>query len=99
MLWLNPQDPETFPPDLLETLTSDHGGAKSIAVAQGSSAQENDRLRQQMRADALLPLSQIDDDSDMPLVKSKDRFPPQVVEEALVFIRLNVCALSITFFC
>ncbi|KAF8520103.1 hypothetical protein JB92DRAFT_3082171 [Gautieria morchelliformis] len=85
VLWLNPQDPETFPPDLLEALTSDLGV--------GASLDTSDRLRQQMRADALQPLLQLDDDSDLPtspaLIQTKDRFPPQIVEESRVFIRLS----------
>jgi len=55
VLWLNPEDPETFPPDLLDALIQE-------------TASEPDQLRRQMRADALQPVADLDDSEPSPSV-------------------------------
>ena len=78
---------------MLEALTSELRVDENLASVQETLTQPA-RLRQQMRADALQPLSQTDNDEDVlyspSAIKSKDRFPTQIIEEAKVFIRLNV---------
>jgi hypothetical protein len=99
VLWLNPQDPESFPTELLEALTSDLGAAVDVIATQGG-ALENERLRQQMQADALQPLAELEDEESSSLspskaqVERKNHFSPEVVEEARAFIRMNVCFLT-----
>lgn len=54
------------------------------------------RLRAQMQADALLPLSsglddgEEDDVSTIEAPATTEEFPPEVIEEAIYFLRLGV---------
>jgi len=91
VFWLNPQDPETFPSDLLEALTTDGNTSEPLGV------DEPERLRQQMKADALQPLNTLEDE-DTPTVTKADAWPPEVVEEARKFISANVCYPIFLFF-
>lgn len=94
MLWLNPQDPESFPLELLVSLTSDPVTAEAIDLPTGST--EKERLRQQMRADGLQPLPVLEDDSQDSLPDSKTHweakkiFSQAIVDDANAFIRMNV---------
>ncbi|KIJ56559.1 hypothetical protein M422DRAFT_57267 [Sphaerobolus stellatus SS14] len=89
ILWLNPQDPETFPSDLLEALTTD---PTTLEVLHTDGVDDAERLRKQMRADALQPLAELEDENtatEKPALTAKDALPPEVVEEARQFISAN----------
>lgn len=93
VLWLNPNNRDTFPPGLLEALAL-HGNILVTPERQGDSVQS--RLRKQMQIDALQP---INDDADLDdgraeVMKSslaaEDQYPPELLEEATQFLRLQV---------
>lgn len=71
VLWLNPEDPETFPPDLLDAL-----------IQETTASSEPDQLRRQMRADALQPVV-ADDGEPSP---SAAAWPEEAIDEARQFI-------------
>jgi len=87
VLWLNPGNPETFPPGLVDALSlhttldissSNHGrqGDRDIAT----------RLRQQMKSDALQPLDSDEKRSDTAV----ESFSEDILREAAQFLRLQV---------
>lgn len=93
VLWLNPNNPDTFPPGLIDALTI-HGDTSVMPERQGDSMQ--DRLRKQMQADALQP---INDDGDLvgvegvkvqPSILAEDHYSVELLEEAAHFLRLQV---------
>ncbi|KAF9483997.1 hypothetical protein BDN70DRAFT_873137 [Pholiota conissans] len=93
VLWLNPNNLDTFPPGLLEALTLHSNNLAVIPERQGDSIQS--RLRKQMQADALQPIT---DDLDLPedhaeqmksSLAAEDQFSPEVLEEATQFLRLQ----------
>ena len=99
VLWLNPNNRDTFPPGLLEALAL-HGNIPVIPERQGDSVQS--RLRRQIQIDALQP---INDDADLEngraeVMKSslaaEDQYSPELLEEATQFLRLQVCRSSYT---
>ncbi|KAF8974397.1 hypothetical protein BDZ97DRAFT_1773347 [Flammula alnicola] len=92
ILWLNPNNHDTFPPGLIDALTL-HSNLVVIPERQGDSIQN--RLRKQMHADALQP---INDDADLTKgsaekmkssVPAEDQFPLELLEEATQFLRLQ----------
>ncbi|KDR83538.1 hypothetical protein GALMADRAFT_235745 [Galerina marginata CBS 339.88] len=98
ILWLNPNNHDTFPAGLIEALAS-HSNLAVINEQQGDSIQT--RLRRQMQADALQPITNPDEDdlsegpgssgkmkSSAP-VSAEDQFSPELLEEATQFLRLQ----------
>jgi len=84
VLWLNPNNPATFPPGLVDALTH-HADLTVLSQHQGESIQK--RLRRQMQADALQAL---DNDGDLPVTTPpEEQFTPEVLEEAKQFLRLQ----------
>ncbi|KAI0370278.1 hypothetical protein BV20DRAFT_995525 [Pilatotrama ljubarskyi] len=94
VLWLNPENPETFPEGLLDAL-DDPALVASIQRHRADHSIEG-RLRAKMQADALRPLkSSLDDvddegggDADKPELR-KSPYSAEELEEALQFLRLN----------
>lgn len=107
MFWLDPINPDTFPVGLLEAVAaSTAAGAVTTATATAttraptwSDKEERsieERLRVQMRTDALQPLDDDHDDVDVVASSPKDadanselHLPPKWIEDAAQFLRLN----------
>ncbi|KAJ7179820.1 hypothetical protein C8R43DRAFT_1083959 [Mycena crocata] len=92
VLWLNPRDPESFPPGLTEALNlhttleisppSLHGRDRDHSISIEA------RLHRQMAADTLQPLGALDDD-DKGTSVSPTQFPSEILEETSHFLRLH----------
>ena len=101
VLWLNPNNHDTFPAGLIEALAL-HSNVAVVSERHGDSIQS--KMKQQMRADALQPLR---DDSLLeeqgPVVPKsssvapEDQFSPDILEEATQFLRLQVRFVKIPF--
>lgn len=104
VLWLDPINPDTFPPGLLDAVATSTAAAAAAAATspvawssdKGEERSVEERLREQMRADALQPL---DDDEDVDDVasspknagfNSESHLPQKWIEDAAQFLRLNV---------
>lgn len=106
VLWLNPNNPETFPSGLIEALALHHEQYVRAATA-GETIQE--RLRKQMEADTLSTPTErdieVEEDEDsgvrmtVPVNSDKDKkqaielhqeYDPDFLEEAVQFLRLQV---------
>jgi hypothetical protein len=104
VLWLDPINPDTFPAGLLDAVAASTAAAAATATAtapawsdKGEERSIEERLREQMRADALQPL--VDDDDDVLVVasspknadfNSESHLPPKWIDDAAQFLRLNV---------
>jgi hypothetical protein len=106
-LWLDPINPDTFPVGLLDALAASTAAAAAASTAatpawsgKGEERSIEERLREQMHADALQPLDDdddADDDDDVPKnadFDSESHLPPKWIEDAAQFLHLNV---SITY--
>ena len=92
VLWLNPNNPNTFPRGLLDALYNT-GNLTTIVNDTGESVQS--RLRKQMQADSLQPI----DDKELTtnaksLKPAEDQYGSEVLEEATQFLRLQVWTFS-----
>ena len=86
VLWLNPNNPNTFPRGLLDALYNTDN-LTSIVNDRGESVQS--RLRKQMQADLLQPI----DDEELTtksLIPAEDQYDSEALEEATQFLRLQV---------
>lgn len=87
ILCLDPSDPDSIPKGLVDALST-HASPLRSAPGDASHAA---RLRAQMAADALLPVTSLDeedaDDSETPT--TVEQFPQEVIEEAVYFLRLG----------
>ena len=109
VLWLDPINPDTFPAGLLDAVTASTTAAAATATTpppawsgKGEERSMEERLREQMRADALQPLDDDDDDDDavvddavasLPKIadfNSESHLPPKWIEDAAQFLHLNV---------
>ncbi|KAJ7507594.1 hypothetical protein B0H11DRAFT_2153252 [Mycena galericulata] len=93
VLWLNPGDPESFPPGLTEALN-----LHTMLEISPPSAHEGDRdhssiearLRRQMAADTLQPLGALDDDvRSGSTAITPTKFSSEILEETAHFLRLH----------
>ena len=98
VLWLNPEDPETFPEGLLDAL--DDPALVAAVQRQRADHSLEGRLRAKMQADALRPLKasldDVDADEDATADKAELRSSPyseEELQEAVQFLRLGVRAL------
>ncbi|KAJ3504986.1 hypothetical protein NLJ89_g7652 [Agrocybe chaxingu] len=92
VLWLNPNNPNTFPAGLMDALAN-HSNLTVGSGHQGNSDSIEDRLRKQMQADALYPLDNDDDGLTAKMkssVQGEEHFSSDVLEEATQFLRLQV---------
>ena len=87
VLWLNPNNPNTFPRGLMDALYNT-GNLNTIVNDTGES--EQSRLRKQMQADSLQP---IDDEglttNAKSLIPAEDQYGSELLEEATQFLRLQ----------
>ncbi|KAJ7086715.1 hypothetical protein C8R44DRAFT_991558 [Mycena epipterygia] len=92
VLWLNPREPESFPPGLTEALnlhTTLEISAPSTQHGREHSSIEG-RLRRQMAADALQPPGVLDNtDNDKSAAVDAMQFPSEILEETSHFLRLH----------
>ncbi|KAF9535093.1 hypothetical protein CPB83DRAFT_843457 [Crepidotus variabilis] len=95
VLWLNPNNTNTFPAGMIEALNV--YGTETI-LGETHKISTPDRLRQQMQQDALQPLNKEDGDGDHAGLNSKvnsssvpqvDQFSPEILEEVVQFLRLQ----------
>ena len=97
VLWLDPHELDSIPEGLTNTLLEYTQGVPLVPSSRGNEAT---RLRDQMRADALQPVTGDDDENTLNDDKgnkaAQQDFPIETVEEAAYFFRLGVrvpCAL------
>lgn len=102
MLSLDPINPDTFPAGLWDAVASTTAAAATAAPAWRGKGERSteERLREQMLADALQPLNPDDDDADAGAscspknadFNSESYLPPKMIEDAAQFLRLSVSA-------
>ncbi|KAJ2924936.1 hypothetical protein H1R20_g12132, partial [Candolleomyces eurysporus] len=100
VLWLNPTNENTFPPGLIDALTSHSNlllGLINPRQGDPSTIRETEaqRLRAQMQADALQPLDDEQDAGSSTRTKATpvsavDQYSSDILEEATQFLRLQV---------
>ena len=91
MLWLDPTNPDAFPDGLVDAMVET--AAAAATEWGGSQRSKEEQLRAQMRADALRPLG--DDEDDLPKSAHASgsppaSLPPRTIEDAAQFLRLDV---------
>jgi len=87
VLWLNPNNPNTFPQGLMDALYNT-GNPATIANDAGDSIQS--RLRKQMQADSLQPIDDAEPATNTKsLIPTEDQYGSEVLEEATQFLRLQ----------
>jgi len=88
VLWLNPQNPDSFPEGLIDALAD-----RSLVALSNQSPKHGviqSRLKLQMQADALQPLnSGLDEDAPEEPLNVKEIFTPETIEEATHFLHLD----------
>ena len=97
VLWLNPTNPETFPPDLLGVLEL-HSVDLGIR-AKETELSVQDRLRRQMQKDKLQPLREDENGligAPQDASTSESAVSPELIEEAIQFLRLRVSLSFVT---
>jgi hypothetical protein len=101
VFWLDPINPDTFPAGLLDAVTP---STAAVATAPGWSGRDEERsveerLREQMRADALQSLDDDDDDNEAVTSSPKNAdlnreshlpLTRELIEDAAQFLCLNV---------
>ncbi|KAF9221865.1 hypothetical protein BS17DRAFT_219057 [Gyrodon lividus] len=93
ILWLNPNDADSIPKELTDALSEYTQLIPLVSVLRQSN--QVTRLRNQMRADALVPVSSDEDDDAVidnnkaPITTEREDFTPEKVEEAAYFLRLG----------
>jgi hypothetical protein len=93
---LNPDDLESIPEGLLNGVSDTLPVSSLLPMFAPGDGSHAARLRAQMQADALLPLSsglddgEEDDASTIEAPATTEEFPPEVIEEAIYFLRLGV---------
>lgn len=91
VLCLDSNDPESIPTGLMDTLSTHTLHVSPLRPASGD-ASHAARLRAQMAADALLPVTSLDEGEDADDSKTPttvEHFPQEVIEEAIYFLRLG----------
>ncbi|KAG7445834.1 uncharacterized protein BT62DRAFT_980829 [Guyanagaster necrorhizus] len=87
VLWLNPNNLESFPNGLMEALEQ-HTTLSLPVARQHHNTSFETRLRQQMQSDALQPLDDVTD-QDQKAVAADPEFSPETLEESAQFLRLQ----------
>ena len=99
MLWLNTDNPGAFPEGLTEALANRSPYAFDIYQIHDRPIQE--RLRLQLRNDALQPLPNAFDESD-PVPEGRERplsdasFTPELLDEVILFLRSSASAICLS---
>jgi hypothetical protein len=91
VLWLNPREINTFPEGLIDALDDRSFAPMLLSQHDNKNTNIESRLRQQMQADALRPISsEIEDDPDKAAVPTHE-WSSDTIQEASQYLRLNVC--------
>ncbi|KAG1755883.1 hypothetical protein EDB19DRAFT_438571 [Suillus lakei] len=91
VLCLDPYDPDSIPKGLMDALSAQTLHVSPLLSASGD-ASHAAHLRAQMAADALLPVTSLDEDEDADdneTPTTVEQFPQEVIEEAAYFLRLG----------
>lgn len=91
VLCLDPNNPDSIPKGLVDALSTHTIHVLPLPSASGD-ASHAARLRAQMAADALLPVTSLDEDEDADDSETPttvEQFPQEVIEEAVYFLRLG----------
>ncbi|KAJ7276239.1 hypothetical protein B0H12DRAFT_1174595 [Mycena haematopus] len=94
VLWLNPNNPDSFPVGLLDALnirtTLEISPPPSKQRDRDATVSIEARLRRQMAADTLQPLGALDDDNvKVAVLPTSNEFSSEVLEETTHFLRLH----------
>ncbi|EPQ59596.1 hypothetical protein GLOTRDRAFT_125893 [Gloeophyllum trabeum ATCC 11539] len=84
VLWLNPNNPDAFPEELMNALPEEPVVAKTRRRQEQETIEA--RLRKQMKADALQPLSPEDDSPSKVAERDQAQLTPEQLEEAVKFL-------------
>ncbi|TDL29286.1 hypothetical protein BD410DRAFT_779649 [Rickenella mellea] len=88
---LDPNDPQTFPPDFIEALEQD--AIDSSADLDETVTVDPERLRRQMRLDALQPIQSHLEDEGEPVVKKPKlpnrKYSEKTIEDAKTYLQLG----------
>ena len=90
-MWLNPTNPDTFPEGFLDAL--DDPELVQLLERQRPHDTIEGRLRARMQADALQPLTNLEEEGDVSEPKanlSKTPYSEEDIKEAAQFLRLSV---------
>ncbi|KAG1892654.1 hypothetical protein F4604DRAFT_1672625 [Suillus subluteus] len=91
VLCLDPNNPDSIPNGLVDALSTHTLQVSPLRSASGDVSHAA-RLRAQMVADALLPVTSLDEDEDADDSETPttvEQFPQEVIEEAVYFLRLG----------
>ena len=94
VLWLDPEDRDTFPPGLIEALEQQTAFTMSLPRDPRRDDDIEGRLRRQMHKDRLRPLNAEDEDEGK--AAAVPEFEQSTLEEACQFLRLPV-SLRVSF--
>jgi len=90
VLWLNPQTPDSFPEGLMDAINITDQSFGTLSDQRHADESAQSRLRRQMQADALRPVtSGLDEDSLEGSHHVTEIFTSETIEEAIQFLRLN----------
>jgi hypothetical protein len=94
--WLDPTDPESFPPGLLTALEDlwipPAHYIRKVSYERGDSVEA--RLRSQMQADALQPLP-ADDDNRRSVVQATEHWAEETLSDVGAFLNMKVCLIPL----
>ncbi|KAF8803703.1 RNA-binding domain-containing protein [Phlegmacium glaucopus] len=89
VLWLNPNNPNTFPRGLMDALSA-HNSSNIGIIPNETGESVQSRLRKQMQADALQPVDHEESTTNKKsFIPAEDQYSPEVLEEATQFLRLQ----------
>lgn len=88
VLWLNPNNPDTFPQGLMDSLSS-HNTGNLVVIANDAGESVQSRLRKQMQADSLHPIDDEEPTANKKLSMPEDQYNLEVLEEVTQFLRLQ----------
>ncbi|KAF4602243.1 hypothetical protein EYR40_005448 [Pleurotus pulmonarius] len=88
VLWLNPNDPSSFPEGLLEALAL-HTSYDPRVISRGNDTSIESILRQQMRADSLSAVTEDNADARRKDVAPEKKYSRDILEEAAQYLRLQ----------
>lgn len=103
MLWLNPNNHDTFPKGLIDALSA---FSNLVVMPEQRAESIQSQLKKQMQADALQPVHPADEDDEQEdllgrssaamksSVSNEDQYSRELLEEATQFLRLQVCESS-----
>jgi len=92
VLWLDPNNPETFPAGLIDSLEQEF---PTLQLQSGDRQTLGAHLKRQMQRDALQQSVVDDDDGSRTTAIDSDHYERDILEEAAQFLRLSVSQSSV----